>query len=268
MEVIHRRRADCGPIGSRMHVRDVGSERDMHGGRNTAPIRGREDAGGAKLEPGAIDLATHDFAQPLVLVSRQTRCAVQEGTGLFGHTKTAIGEAGPDIFGSAARQSHFIVVNDGCAVGRVGPDNTVAQEPADDRAQPDLNRMGTGHHQEGAARAMCPGDCTRKRAQVACGENIGQPFKETAYRGAGPDGRRKLTSVHDSRKRRKLAGTRARGVDRGCLHPQFTLTYGPVRFVASSYRNLSPTTSAGRPGVLVAGAALTSWVRKGKGGEA
>src|SRR5262249_46640063 len=72
------------------------------------------------------------------LVSRQTRCAVQEGTGLFGHTKTAIGEAGPDIFGSAARQSHFIVVNDGCAVGRVGPDNTVAQEPADDRPSPTL----------------------------------------------------------------------------------------------------------------------------------
>src|SRR5215471_1588928 len=76
MEVIHGRGANRATIGGWMHMRDVRAERDVHGGWSTVSVCGGEDAGGAKLEPGAIDLAADNLSQPLVLVCRQACRAI------------------------------------------------------------------------------------------------------------------------------------------------------------------------------------------------
>src|SRR5262249_43435445 len=76
MEVIHGRGAYRATIGGGMHMRDVRAERDVHGGWSPASVCGGEDAGGAKLESGAIDLAADNLSQPSVLVRRKSRRAV------------------------------------------------------------------------------------------------------------------------------------------------------------------------------------------------
>src|SRR5215472_14627348 len=60
MEVIHGR----------------GANRATNGGWSTVSVCGGEDAGGAKLEPGAIDLAADNLSQPSVLVCRKACRAV------------------------------------------------------------------------------------------------------------------------------------------------------------------------------------------------
>src|SRR5262249_48248978 len=76
MEVIHGRGANRATIGGGVHMRDVRAERDVHGGWSPAAVCGGEDAGGAKLESGAIDLAADNLSQPSVLVRRKSRRAV------------------------------------------------------------------------------------------------------------------------------------------------------------------------------------------------
>ncbi len=157
MEVRHRGLADRAALGRRVHMDDVGAERDVHGRRRPRTVRRRKDARVAITQACADDFAAHDLAQPPILLGGQARRAIEERAGLLGHPETAVIKPRANVLRRASREGELEVVDNRRAVGRDRAQHAVAQHPADERAQADLQRMRPGEHQE------APPSATRSR---------------------------------------------------------------------------------------------------------
>jgi len=209
MEVRHRGLADRAAVGRRVHMDDVGAERDVHGRRRPRAVCRRKDARVAIAEACADDFAPHDFAQPPILLGGQARRAIEERAGLLGHPETAVIKPRANVLRRASREGELEVVDNSRAVGRDRAQDAVAQHPADERAQTDLQRMRPGEHKKASPGAAGRRNAPRQLAQISRRQSFGQCGDKLAHRGPGVKLARELAAFDLARQRGQRPGARA-----------------------------------------------------------
>ena len=102
MEIAQAAEPHGGAVRARVHVDDVGSDRDVHRGRHSHPGRGGEDAGATEAQPLAQHRSTDRLTEAEALADTVADRLVQEGAGLVRHPERAAVEPRADVLGGAA----------------------------------------------------------------------------------------------------------------------------------------------------------------------
>src|SRR5579862_896972 len=179
-EVAQAPRPDRATVGARMHVDDVGPDRDVDRRRDAGRCRGREDAVPAEREPRADDRLAERAPEPASGRDAVAHGAVHELAGLARHAEEAAVEPGSDVLGRSPNRRELEVVHDAGPVHRDRREPAARDQVDDQRAQADLDGVRAHPEDDGTAPADRGGGARDGEPEVARGENVGKPRDQCA----------------------------------------------------------------------------------------
>src|SRR5712691_4960859 len=183
-EVQMRGRAKSSAVSGAMHVRNVGSDGDVDGHRNTVVVGRDEDAGIRMLDwnDAAREELAGGFAVADSSAIRKFGNFVDVLAGFLSHAELAFAEAGFDVFGSVAGKRDFEIVNERGAI-HGNPRNEAAFHQIDqDRAEADFDDVAADAPENRFALLARDVDGAEEMAEIFSGENIGKRIEEFGER--------------------------------------------------------------------------------------
>ena len=92
--------------------------------------------------------------------------AVQQTTRFFGHAESSRSQRLVDVLGSRARQRELEVVDDPCAIGRDGGNESLLHQRNQDRRQAGLEDVGADAPDDAVLRVPCRAHCLDDSLEV------------------------------------------------------------------------------------------------------
>src|SRR5271170_2446895 len=178
MKIREAGRPDRRPIGRGMHMDDVGAERDMDGRRNPGSMRCSKDARVAELELCAFDLAAGHFTETPALLGGDSRGAIQKCSSLLDHAEIALVEFRRNVLRSASGKGQFEVMDDGGSIGSDATQNAVSNQPADERTEANLDRVGPHHQKKSPPLEVSGGNRAGQISQIPGRKRVWQSVEE------------------------------------------------------------------------------------------
>src|SRR5262249_4062559 len=178
--------ADRRAVGARMHVHDVGADRDVDRRRDARRRSGGEDAVSTEGEARPHDRVAERPPEPDC--GAIVRGLVHELPGLARHAEETVLEASADVLRGPAHRRELEVVDHARAVHRDRGEAAARDEVHDQRIQTDLDRMRP-HPENDRPPVPQRGREARDRGpEVPRGEDVGETVDQIAHPETGADG--------------------------------------------------------------------------------
>ncbi len=174
LEVAVARLAEGGTVGARMHVVDVGADRDVDGDRESEAMGGREHRaarmGIACLGDVAADRRTHP--EPFRAAARDR--GIESLGRLPRDTEAPRIEGGADVLAGPAEHRELEIMDTAGPVHHQAADRPALHQIDDDRREPDLDEMGAEAEEDQPIALPGPGPGLDRSVQIGAREQLGQ----------------------------------------------------------------------------------------------
>ena len=184
-EIEVRRPAEGRRVAGRVHVDDVGPDRDVHGGGKAKAPGGGEQAHPAVPGAALLDEAAHRGPEPEAVAVALDDRPVDLLPRLPRHPERAVPEAGLHVLGGVPADGQLEVVDDTSPVHGEAGHEAALHQVDEHGGEADLDDVGPDPPQDRPATVAAAENVGGETAQGVAGELPGQRLEERAHPRAG-----------------------------------------------------------------------------------